>query len=84
MVRPLGAGRTYPTPSAAITHGACALCLGRGITTKVTARGTDDEGSPCWGCGGSGLLDDMLARQCDDPNCVEHHHRRDAELNRLD
>jgi DnaJ-class molecular chaperone len=60
---------TYPTPSAAIANDACPLCLGDGITYKLLT----DQLSACSACGGSGLLADTMARQCDDPHCVEHH-----------
>lgn len=60
---------TYPTPSVAIANGACAICLGGGETFDIVLGRT----GPCSGCGGSGLLADMVARQCVDPNCPEHH-----------
>ena len=63
------AARVWPTPSAAIRNGACAVCLGGGTTWDIIL----DRLGPCSQCGGSGLLDDMLARQCDNPDCPDHH-----------
>lgn len=62
------ATRVYPTPSEAIKHDACAICLGGGETFDIVL----DRLGKCSGCGGSGDLDDMLARQCGDPRCTEH------------
>ena len=62
------ATRVYPTPSEAIKHDACAICLGGGETFDIILGRL----GPCSGCGGTGNLDDMLARQCGDPQCPEH------------
>lgn len=61
----------WPTPSQAIANGACGVCLGGGETYDIILNRL----GPCSGCGGSGSLDDMLARQCDDPNCPDHRGR---------
>lgn len=61
--------KVYPTPSEAISHGACAVCLGGGETFDIVL----DRLGRCSVCGGSGLLTDMLANQCTDPECPEHH-----------
>ena len=60
--------KVHPTPSAAIEAGACAVCLGGGTTLDIVLGRV----GPCSGCGGSGRLGDMLARQCDDPACPDH------------
>jgi len=60
--------KVWPTPSEAIKNDACAICLGGGVTYQVDLGALN----PCTGCGGTGLLSDMLARNCDDPHCPEH------------
>lgn len=60
--------KVWPSPSVAILNGACAICLGSGETFDIVL----DRLGPCSACGGTGLLADMLAHQCDDPNCPEH------------
>ena len=59
---------TAATPSTAIAEGLCPMCLGDGETFHVVL----DRLGPCSGCGGFGRLDDMLRRQCTDPECPEH------------
>jgi len=44
------------------------MCLGDGETFHVVL----DRLGPCSGCGGTGRLDDMLRRQCTDPECPDH------------
>lgn len=61
-------GRVWSTPSEAIRHDACAVCLGGGETFDIIA----DKLGPCSQCGGTGLLDDMIANQCNDPDCPDH------------
>lgn len=63
-----GGPRVWATPSQAIQNGACAVCLGGGSTHDVVLGRV----GPCSQCGGTGSLDDMLARQCDDPDCPDH------------
>lgn len=58
----------WPSPSVAITNGACAICLGGGETFDVVLGAL----GPCSGCGGTGSLDDMLRLQCDDADCPDH------------
>jgi hypothetical protein len=65
---------TWSTPSEAIEHGACAVCLGDGTTYDVVLGRV----GACSGCGGTGRLDDMLRNQCDDPDCPEHGEGRDG------
>lgn len=60
--------KVWPSPSEAIKHGACAICLGGGETFDIVL----DQLGPCSACHGSGKLKDMLANQCDDPKCPEH------------
>lgn len=60
--------RVWPTPSEAVRHDACPVCLGGGETFHII----EDQLGPCSGCGGTGSLDDMLRRQCSDPNCPDH------------
>jgi hypothetical protein len=61
--------KVWSTPSVAIQHGACAVCLGGGTTFDIVL----DRVGPCSQCGGTGRLVDMLRNQCDDPfNCPEH------------
>ena len=61
-------GHVWASPSEAIKHGACPMCLGGGETFHIVL----DRPGPCSGCGGSGQLADMLAHQCDDPDCPDH------------
>lgn len=58
----------HASPSEAIRHGACAVCLGGGMTFNLVLG----QLGKCSQCGGTGSLDDMLANQCDDPDCPEH------------
>lgn len=60
--------KVWQSPSVAIANGACPMCLGGGDTFHII----EGQVGPCSGCGGSGLLDDLLARQCDDPDCPDH------------
>ena len=60
--------KVWQTPSVAIAHDACAVCLGGGTTLDIVLGRL----GPCSACGGRGALADMLARQCDDPDCPEH------------
>lgn len=60
--------RVWPSPSEAIKHGACAVCLGGGMTFDLVLGRL----GLCSQCGGSGSLDDMLARQCGNPDCPDH------------
>lgn len=60
--------KVWPSPSAAIEHEACAVCLGGGTTLDIVLGRV----GPCSACGGSGTLSDMLAGQCDDPACPDH------------
>ena len=60
--------RVWPTPSEAIRHNACPVCLGGGETFNIVL----DQLGPCSACGGTGDLDDMLANQCDIPGCPDH------------
>jgi DnaJ-class molecular chaperone len=65
---------TFSSPSAAFKAGACPVCLGDGETFHIVL----DRIAPCSGCGGTGKLEDMLRRQCSDPNCPDHHGAGDA------
>jgi hypothetical protein len=65
---PFDSRHVWPTPSVAIEHDACAVCLGGGETFDIVLGRV----GLCSGCGGTGALADMLARQCDDPDCPEH------------
>ena len=60
--------RTWQAPSEAIRHNACAVCLGGGMTLDIVLGRL----GYCSGCGGTGSLDDMLARQCGNPDCPDH------------
>jgi hypothetical protein len=60
--------KVWPSPSEAIQNDACAVCLGGGVTFQIDLG----ELAPCTGCGGTGSLADMLARNCDDPHCPDH------------
>lgn len=60
--------KVWPTPSEAIKHNACPMCLGGGETFHIIL----DALGPCSGCGGSGTLDDFFAHGCDDPMCPDH------------
>lgn len=63
--------KVWQSPSEAIKNDACAICLGGGETFDIVLG----KNGPCSGCGGTGRLDDMIARQCDDPDCPEHRAR---------
>jgi hypothetical protein len=60
--------KVWASPSEALLHGACAICLGGGETFDIVLGRV----GKCSGCGGTGLLDDMLARNCDEPDCPDH------------
>lgn len=62
------AKHVWQSPSVAIANDACPMCLGGGETFHIVL----DRLAPCSGCGGSGKLADMLARNCDDPDCPDH------------
>jgi DnaJ-class molecular chaperone len=59
---------TWPTPSEALAHDACALCLGDGRTFDLVLG----EPRACSACDGSGQAQDMYAHLCDDPRCPDH------------
>lgn len=66
---------TWRSPSDAIQHEACAVCLGDGRTYDLVLGSM----GVCSACGGSGQLDDMLANTCDDPRCPDHGYLRAAD-----